>query len=250
MSDLEKGNGKRQDWVVPSCNQHEEFVVSGRMVTIRPKNAHPPSAVGEQAGGNPQPVLVQLPGGKKKKLMGFPVTRTGRAPEKRTDLLQPPEVLILEELARRAIEGLDYNAVMDQLADLGPDGRVLLHYRGGKLARYEVFEDPRVCKDIERGGVVHNLEQKPADVSGWRVNEFYIDSKGCLGEVCTRCVRVCPENAIHLRGDGASSFCEIDPTACKGCFICWVECSRKAADCILVDGKVFNSELRARHFGE
>jgi Pyruvate/2-oxoacid:ferredoxin oxidoreductase delta subunit len=148
------------------------------------------------------------------------------------------------------VEGLDYASVMNELTDMGPDGRLLLYSRDGKLVRHELFEDPRICKDIPRGGVVHNMEQKPADVSGWRVHEFYIDAKGCLGEVCTRCARVCPENAIHLRGVGADSFCEIDPTACKGCFICWVECTRKAADCILIDGKVFVSEMRAAHFGE
>ena len=182
--------------------------------------------------------------------MGFPVTRTGRAPERRTDLLEAPQVLTLDELARRLPEGLDYATVMNQLADLGPDGRLLLLTRNGQVLRSEVFEDPRICKDLTRGAVIHNFEQKPADMSGWRIHEFSIDSKGCLGEICSRCIRVCPESAIHLRGDGASSFCEIDPTACKGCYLCWVECSRKAADCILVDGKVFDTELRARHFGE
>jgi Pyruvate/2-oxoacid:ferredoxin oxidoreductase delta subunit len=182
--------------------------------------------------------------------MGFPVTKTGKAPERHSDLLSAPEVLTLKELAQRAIPGLDYAKVMDQLANLGPNGRVLIHSHNGKLLRHEVFEDPRVCQDLQRGGVIHNFEQQPADMSGWRVHEFFIDSKGCLGEVCTRCLRVCPENAIHLRGDGASSFCEIDPTACKGCFICWVECTRMAADCIQVDGKMFDSELRFRHFGD
>ena len=247
MRDAENGKQAADTRLLPSCNQHEEFVVTGRMVTVRPKNGHP-SAVSTSSEESVSSA-GKLPG-RNKKLMGFPVTRTGRAPEKRTDLLAAPEVLTLEELAKRAIDGLDYNGVMDQLADLGPEGRVLLFFREGKLARAEVFEDPRICKDLQRGAVIHNLEQIPVDVSGWRVHEFYIDSKGCLGEVCTRCMRVCPEDAIHLKGDGASSYCEIDPTACKGCFICWVECSRKAADCIQVDGKTFDSELRAHHFGE
>ncbi len=184
------------------------------------------------------------------KLLGFPVIHDMKNVEQYSGLMSAPEILTLVDLARREVEGLDYAAVMNQLTDLGPDGRLLLYLRDGKLVRYELFEDPRICKDIPRGAVVHNLEQQPADMSGWRVHEFYIDAKGCLGEICTRCARVCPENAIHLRGVGGDSFCEIDPTGCKGCFICWVECSRKAADCILVDGKVFISELRAAHFGQ
>jgi Pyruvate/2-oxoacid:ferredoxin oxidoreductase delta subunit len=61
---------------------------------------------------------------------------------------------------------------------------------------------------------------------------------------------MCPESAIHLTGKGKSSFYEIDPLACKGCFICWVECYRTAADCIMVDGKTFDPGMRAKHFGE
>lgn len=118
------------------------------------------------------------------------------------------------------------------------------------MIRHEVFEDPRICPDIHRGGVIENLAQKPKDVSGWRANEFFIDQKGCLGDECGRCAVMCPENAIHLRGEGKGSFQEIDPLACKGCFICWVECVRTAADCILVDGKTFDATMRAKHFGE
>jgi Pyruvate/2-oxoacid:ferredoxin oxidoreductase delta subunit len=87
-------------------------------------------------------------------------------------------------------------------------------------------------------------------VSGWRTHDFFIDLKGCLGDECGRCAIVCPESAIHLRGTGKGSFHEIDPLACKGCFICWVECFRTAADCILVDGKTFDPAMRAKHFGE
>ena len=240
MEDKASGNGKPQERLLPTSNQHEEYVAQGRLVFARPR---PSGLPGSPSTEHPQAT-------KHSKIMGFPIPRTGKAPERRTDLLQAPEILTLDDFARRHIEGVDYAAVMNELTDLGPDARLLVYYRQGKLVRYEVFEDPRICKDIERGGVIHNFEQKPADVSGWRVHEFYIDSKGCLGEVCSRCLRVCPEDAIHLRGEGATSFCEIDQTACKGCYICWVECTRKAADCILVDGKVFDSELRARHFGE
>ena len=236
MDGSEKHNGNEGKRLLPTRNQHREFHVSGRMVTMSQQQGH---ASGETSA--PQ---------RDGKLLGFPVTKNGRTPEKPHGLLKAPEILSLEELARRSIDGLDYHTLMDQLTDRGPDARLLLAYRDGKLVRQEIFEDPRICKDIHRGAVIHNLEQKPADVSGWRVHDFYIDSKGCLGEICSRCIRVCPENAIHLRGDGAGSFAEIDPKACKGCFICWVECTRKSADCILIDGKVFHSELRAQHFGE
>ncbi len=104
--------------------------------------------------------------------------------------------------------------------------------------------------DLYRGAVIENLKEKPKDMSGWRTHEFFIDTKGCLGDECGRCAIVCPENAIHLMGKGPGSFHEIDPLACKGCFICWVECVRTAADCILVDGKTFDPAMRAKHFGE
>lgn len=249
MEKTEPRNANGQTWTLPSVNRHKAFLVSGQLFTVSNKNGETPSAE-DRASQESSGVASADNLDQKGKLLGFPVTSNGKAPEKRSDLLHPPQLLTIDQLARSAVEGLDYASVMNQLADLGPDGRLLLYYQNGKLLRYEVFEDPRICKNIERGGVIHNLEQKPADMSGWRVHEFYIDSKGCLGEICSRCARVCPENAIHLRGEGASSFCEIDPTACKGCFICWVECSRKAADCILVDGKVYDSELRAAHFGE
>ena len=248
MDKTENSGGTHEGKVLPTCNQHEEFVVQGRLVTTRPKHAEPSSEVSPERR-HPTPPEAQVPS-RHMKVMGFPVTKNRKAPQRRSDLLQAPEILTLDELARRAIEGVDYATVMDELTDLGPDARLLLYYLNGKLVRQEVFEDPRICKDIQRGGVIHNFEQKPADVSGWRVHEFYIDSKGCLGEICSRCLRVCPESAIHMRGEGATSFCEIDQSACKGCYICWVECARKAADCILVDGKVFDSELRAHHFGE
>ena len=248
--DDNQGNDREvQSWVIPSINNHKEFLVSGRMVFPRDRNAAEDSE-GTDAPSKQPPNPTRQTLGSDGKLLGFPVLRDAKEAEQYSGLLQAPEILMLVELARREVEGLDYAAVMNELTDLGPEGRLLLYYRDEKLVRYELFEDPRICKDIERGAVVHNLEQKPADVSGWRVHEFLIDQKGCLGETCTRCVRVCPESAIHLRGVGADSFCEIDPTACKGCFICWVECTRKAADCILIDGKVFDSELRAAHFGE
>lgn len=247
MGHTEETNGNEKSWNVPTSNLHKEYMVSGRMVFRRDKAANADCVVAPRkdrlAGAKH---IVGTDG----KLLGFPVLHDQGPVEQYSGLLQPPEVLTLVEVARREIEGLDYAKVLNELTDLGSEGRLLLHYRDGKLVRYELFEDPRICKDIPRGAVIHNMEQKPADVSGWRVHEFLIDSKGCLGEVCTRCARVCPENAIHLRGVGADSFCEIDPTACKGCFICWVECTRKAADCILIDGKVFCSDLRAAHFGE
>lgn len=238
-----------QSWVIPSINHQKEFLVSGRMVFPRDRNATGDSE-GADAPCTQPPSPPRQTQGSDGKLLGFPVLRNAKEAEQYSGLLQAPEILTLVELARRKVEGLDYAALMNALTDLGTEGRLLLYCRDGKLVRCELFEDPRICKDIERGAVVHNLEQKPADVSGWRVHEFLIDQKGCLGQTCSRCIRVCPESAIHLRGAGAESFCEIDPTACKGCFICWVECTRKAADCILIDGKVFDSELRAAHFGE
>lgn len=234
---------------LPNISRHKDYEISGPLVIQRDKStsANPDRVV---APHKPAHHAGEELVGKDGKLMGFPILHEALQPEHYSGLLQAPEILTLVDLARREIAGLDYARVMNDLTDLGPDGRLLLQFRDGKLVRHELFEDPRVCKDIPRGAVVHNLEQKPVDVSGWRVHEFYIDSKGCLGEVCSRCNRVCPENAIHLRGSGADSFCEIDQTACKGCFICWVECTRKAADCILIDGKVFVSEMRAAHFGE
>jgi Pyruvate/2-oxoacid:ferredoxin oxidoreductase delta subunit len=249
MAESEEKDPTEQSWSIPSRSQHKEFAVSGRLVFGRDKNQT----------ANPQCVVAprkKLPNGavntvgKDGRLLGFPALSGVKEAEQHPGMMPAPEVLTLVDLARREVEGLDYANVMNELTDLGPDGRLLLYSRDGKLLRHELFEDPRICKDIPRGAVVHNLEQKPADVSGWRVHEFYIDPKGCLGEVCSRCARVCPESAIHLRGVGADSFCEIDPTGCKGCFICWVECTRKSADCILIDGKVFDSDLRAAHFGE
>lgn len=247
MGDKDRPNPNEEPWALLSSSQHKEFWVSGRLVVPCDKasTATPAAPVSRDSQGSQRSV----PHGDHK-LLGFPVLRGPKASAKRPDLEEPPQILSLDELAGRAVEGLDYPAVMNALADRGPEGRVVLFWRHGTLLRWETFEDPRICKDVERGAVIHNFEQKPPDMSGWRTHEFSIDSKGCLGEVCARCVRVCPENAIHLRGEGASSFCEIDPTACKGCYICWVECVRKSADCILIDGKVFDSQLRAAHFGE
>ena len=238
-------NGRAQ--LLPTLNRHTDYWNSGQMVYLREKGSEAPSESEMQSAA---PDARNRPRGPDFKLLGFPIVQDLRTFARKLDLEEPPLILSLPELARHAIEGLDYHAVMNELADLGPDGRVALFFRGGKLLRHQVFEEPRICEDIARGAVIHNLEVKRQDVSGWRTHEFSIDSKGCLGEVCARCLRVCPENAIHLLGDGAASFCEIDPTACKGCFICWVECSRKSADCIVVDGKVFDSELRSAHFGE
>jgi Pyruvate/2-oxoacid:ferredoxin oxidoreductase delta subunit len=243
--DQKRNNGRL--WRLPTQDGVKDYWISGRLVYLRDKGSEPPS--GAQLQTLP-PEHYKRSRGPEHKLLGFPVVHDIRSLAPRQDLQQPPQILSLAELARQAIEGLDYNKVMNDLADMGPDARIALFFRDGKLLRYQIFEEPRICEDIQRGAVIHNLEMKPQDVSGWRTRDFSIDSKGCLGEVCARCLRVCPENAIHLRGDGASSFCEIDPTACKGCFICWVECSRKSADCILVDGKVFDSELRSAHFGE
>ncbi len=248
MGKTDNTKPKLEPWILPTRNKEKEYVVSGRLVNIRDKNGSEASEL-SSTPSKPSATPRQAQG-KDAKLFGLPGTIGVKNFQRRSDLPPAPEVLTLDQLARRSIEGLDYTSVMNELTDLGPEGRLLLRFRNGTLERHELFEDPRICKDIERGGVIHNLEQTPQDVSGWRVHEFYIDSKGCLGDVCSRCLRVCPENAIHLRGEGAGSFCEIDPTACKGCYICWVECTRKAADCILIDGKVFDSELRARHFGE
>src|SRR5581483_3655316 len=174
------GNGTRQQsWSIPSSNRHKEFVVSGRMVFPRDKTSGEEFVI---APRKQAPSAAREQVGKDGKLLGFPVFHDNRPVEQYEGLLPAPEILTLVELARREIEGLDYAAVMNQLSDLGPDGRLLLYQRDGKLLRYELFEDPRICKDIPRGAVVHNLEQKPADVSGWRVHEFVIDPKGCLGE--------------------------------------------------------------------
>ena len=247
MAENNTNGNHRQPWKLTGGSHKKDFWVSGRLVYMRDKDAPPPDESALQAPPQEHHKASRDPN---HKLLGFPIVRDFHVLERRTDLEEPPRVLSLAELASQAIEGLDYPAVMNEMADLGPDSRIALFFRNGKLLRYQVFEEPRICEDLERGAVIHNLEQKPQDVSGWRTHEFAIDSKGCLGEVCARCLRVCPENAIHLRGDGSGSFCEIDPSACKGCFICWVECSRKSADCIVVDGKVFDSELRSAHFGE
>jgi Pyruvate/2-oxoacid:ferredoxin oxidoreductase delta subunit len=247
MAENNKPQSGAPSWKLPSESQKKDYIVAGRLVFVRSKDA-PPLSDSE--------IQPQSPPGNKgshdadHKLLGFPVVHDLHSIGRRANLEDPARILSLSELAQLAIEGLDYPAVMNEMADLGPEGRIALYFHGGKLECYQVFEEPRICEDIQRGGVIHNLEQRPQDMSGWRTHEFTIDSKGCLGEVCARCLRVCPENAIHLRGDGAGSFCEIDLSACKGCFICWVECSRKSADCIMIDGKVFDSELRSAHFGE
>jgi Pyruvate/2-oxoacid:ferredoxin oxidoreductase delta subunit len=206
-------------WQLPNVSREKEFVVSGQIVTVRDKKDAPPPAPekdGEKAG----------------------IT------------MKPPEILTIEDVARQPIEGIDSPKVLSDMADVGPQARLFIYRSEGKVIRQEIFQDPRICLDIHQGGIIENLEQKPNDVSGWRTNEFFIDTKGCLGDECGRCAVVCPENAIHLRGKGPGSFHEIDPLACKGCFICWVECVRTASDCILVDGKTFDPSMRAKHFGE
>lgn len=203
-----------------SRSRHRDYVIDGPFVTARNREAGPDGAA---PGGASAPASGEL---------------------------TAPEILTIEQIARHAPEGIDVAKVLSAMADLGPEARLLVARHGGKTIRWEIFEDPRICVDIQRGGVVENLGEKPADVSGWRTHEFFIDVKGCLGEECGRCAIMCPENAIHLMGRGEGSFHEIDPLACKGCFICWVECVRTAADCILVDGKTFDPSMRAKHFGE
>ena len=203
-----------------SPNRHKEFVVTWQLVEIRDRQ------------GRPVPEETKPSEGKQGKF------------------LRPPEVLTIEETAQTSMDGIDTSKVLSAMADIGPGARLFVYRPEGKVIRHEVFEDPRVCLDIHRGAVIENLKEKAKDVSGWRTNEFFIDIKGCLGDECGRCAIVCPENAIHLMGNGKGSFHEIDPLACKGCFICWVECVRTAADCILVDGKTFDPGLRAKHLGE
>lgn len=203
-----------------SPNRRKEFVVTGQLVELRDR---------PDVGGSEQEEASQSSGGKP---------------------FAPPEVLTIEEIARATIDGIDSKRVLSEMADVGPEARLFLYRPEGKTVRYEVFEDPRICLDLHRGAVIENLKEKPKDVSGWRTHDFFIDLKGCLGDECGRCAIVCPESAIHLRGTGKGSFHEIDPLACKGCFICWVECFRTAADCILVDGKTFDPGMRAKHFGE
>lgn len=211
---------KATERVLPSANLRKEFVVNGDLVEIRDRVVgHTPEA-SEGAGFS------------------------------RPTLLSPPEFLTIDEVARTPINGVDTARVLSEMADVGPQARLFVYRPEGKVVRYEVFEDPRVCLDVNRGAVIENLKEKPKDVSGWRTHDFFIDVKGCLGDECGRCAIVCPENAIHLMGKGKGSFHEIDPLACKGCFICWVECVRTAADCILVDGKTFDPGMRAKHFGE
>ncbi|MBI2090701.1 MAG: hypothetical protein HYT78_18475 [Deltaproteobacteria bacterium] len=206
--------------LLSALSRHKEYLVSGQLVTMSDRELSPEKTAGnkEKVGAKHHPAA--------------------------------PQTLTLEEVARESPEGIDLPKVLSEMADVGPQARLFLVRSEGKVARAEVFEDPRVCTEIHRGAVVENLKEKPVDVSGWRTHEFFIDTKGCLGEECGRCAIVCPENAIHLMGRGAGSFHEIDPLACKGCFICWVECVRTAADCILVDGKTFDPAMRAKHFGE
>ncbi len=215
---------KEEQRALVSPNRHKEFVVTGELVEIRDRRDQP-SKTGD--GGPPSTI-----------------------PDPPSSRLQPPEILTIEETARAPIDRLDTKRVLSEMADIGPAARLFLYRPAGKVVRYEVFEEPRVCPEIQRGAVIENLKEKPKDVSGWRTHDFFIDLKGCLGDECGRCAIVCPENAIHLRGKGKGSFHEIDPLACKGCFICWVECVRTAADCILVDGKTFDPGMRAKHFGE
>ena len=203
-----------------SPNRHKEFVVTGQFVEIRDRHDNPVPEENKQNEG-----------------------RQGK-------FLHAPELLTIEEVAQTPIDGIDTPKVLSAMADIGPEARLFLYRLEGKVIRHEVFEDPRVCLEVHRGAVIENLKEKPKDVSGWRTHDFFIDVKGCLGDECGRCAIVCPENAIHLMGKGKGSFHEIDPLACKGCFICWVECVRTAADCILVDGKTFDPGMRAKHFGE
>ncbi len=211
---------KDTEHILPSLNQRKNFVVDGQLVEMRDRadlGAHRAQA---------------------------PATTSKKA------LLSPPEFLTIEELARTPIDGIDTPRLLSDMADLGPQARLFVYRPEGKVVRYQIFEDPRICPEVNRGAVIENLQEKPKDVSGWRTHDFFIDVKGCLGDECGRCAVVCPENAIHLMGKGKGSFHEIDPLACKGCFICWVECVRSAADCILVDGKTFDPGMRAKHFGE
>jgi Pyruvate/2-oxoacid:ferredoxin oxidoreductase delta subunit len=203
-----------------SPNTRKEYVVAGQLVELRDRTS---PGVSERA----------------------PQSR-GETPKS----LTVPEVFNIEQVAGTRIDGIDNNRILSEMADIGPEARLFVYRKEGKVVRTEVFEDPRICHDIHRGAVIENLKEKPKDVSGWRTHDFFIDLKGCLGDECGRCAIVCPENAIHLMGKGKGSFHEIDPLACKGCFICWVECFRTAADCILVDGKTFDPLMRTKHFGE
>ncbi len=209
-----------KQYTLVSPNRHKEFIVTGCFVEIRDRQ------------GGPAP--------EEKKKIGSQGEKIPHA----------AEILTIEEVARKPIDGIDTAKVLSEMADTGPEARLFLHRPEGKAVRYEIFEDPRICPEVHRGAVIENLKEKPKDVSGWRTHDFFIDVKGCLGDECGRCAIVCPENAIHLMGKGKGSFHEIDPLACKGCFICWVECVRTAADCILVDGKTFDPGMRAKHFGE
>jgi Pyruvate/2-oxoacid:ferredoxin oxidoreductase delta subunit len=211
---------EQKQQALSSPNRRKEFIVTGQLVEMRDRTDGRAQEEKEQAGSAKQ------------------------------TLLSPPEFLTIDEVARTPIDGVDASRVLSDMADVGPQARLFVYRPEGKVIRYQVFEDPRVCLEINRGAVIENLKEKPKDVSGWRTHDFFIDIKGCLGDECGRCAVVCPESAIHLMGKGKGSFHEIDPLACKGCFICWVECVRTAADCILVDGKTFDPGTRAKHFGE
>src|SRR3972149_9570994 len=145
---------KPEEQILESPNKHKDFVVSGSLVSIRDRQNNPAAAQAEAA------------------------------PKAEGKVLTAGEILTIEEVAAKSIDGLDMAKILSAMGDIGPEARLFIHRPNGKLARHEVFADPRVCVDIHRGAVVENLTEKPKDVSGWGPPPLFIDTRGCLGDEC------------------------------------------------------------------
>ena len=82
---------------------------------------------------------------------------TETAPKAESKVLTAGEILTIEQVAAKSIDGLDMAKILSAMGDIGPEARLFVYRPNGKLARYEVFADPRVCVDIHRGAVIENL---------------------------------------------------------------------------------------------
>src|SRR5574341_1152383 len=115
-----------------SPNRHREYVVTGRLVEIRDRQDQSSKT---EDGAQPSSIV--------------------NPPSSRPC---PPQILTIEEVARSPVDGIDTAKALSAMADIGPEARLFVTRAEGQAARYEIFEDPRVCPEIHRGAVIENLE--------------------------------------------------------------------------------------------
>ena len=99
---------KTEEHILESPNKHKDFVVSGSLVSIRDRPNKPAAAQAEAT------------------------------PRAKGRVLTAGEILTIEEVAAKSIDGLDTAKILNAMGDIGPEARLFIYRPNGKLARYKI----------------------------------------------------------------------------------------------------------------